>query len=132
VRTSDLLAGAAGAAAAAGTLAAIGPLDERPRGLTAAAGLVVAAAIYPAARTRWAPDAAAARELAAVAGYGALAVAAARRSSRSLRLAMAAGWASHAAFDAVHHAGDGSRIPGWYPAMCAGYDLVLAAGLART
>jgi hypothetical protein len=41
---------------------------------------------------------------------------------------LAAGWASHALFDAAH--GDDER-PRWYPVVCAGYDVVICGHLAR-
>ena len=47
------------------------------------------------------------------------------------RAVIAAGWVAHAAFDHVHHAGPGGRLPKWYPALCAGYDIAFAAMLLR-
>jgi hypothetical protein len=47
------------------------------------------------------------------------------------RQLVAAGWLAHAGFDAAFVPHDGSRIPAWYPAMCAGYDVALAGRLAR-
>ena len=44
---------------------------------------------------------------------------------------LAAGWASHALFDAVHGHDESSRLPRWYPAVCAGYDLVVCGHLLR-
>lgn len=101
----------------------------RQRTALAAVGLAVAAAIYPAARTRRPLDAHLAREIAALGGYGGLAVAATRRRPVVRRRLLALVWASHAAFDAVHDTGPASLIPAWYPAACAGYDLVYAARL---
>jgi hypothetical protein len=38
------------------------------------------------------------------------------------------GWAAHAIFDAL--VGDEhGRLPRWYPALCAGYDLAFGAAL---
>lgn len=95
----------------------------------AAAGLAVAAGIYPAARTRRPLDAHLVREVASLAAYSAFVLAATRRDAVARRRLVAGGWASHAAFDAVHDSGPDSLIPGWYPAACAGYDLVTAARL---
>jgi hypothetical protein len=33
-------------------------------------------------------------------------------------------------FDLFHPRGDGSRLPDWYSAACAGYDIGMAAALA--
>jgi hypothetical protein len=45
---------------------------------------------------------------------------------------LAAGWAAHAAWDALLHAHAGATpfVPDWYPAICAGFDLTLAAYVA--
>ena len=101
--------------------------------LPAAAGLVGAAVIYPAARAgRATPRAVAARErLAVVATAGIAAAAVARSDQVAARRLVAAGWASHALFDAVHERGSTSRLPNWYPAVCAGYDIALAGLLLR-
>jgi hypothetical protein len=60
---------------------------QRAAGLSA--GLSVAAAVYPLARTGGA--------------------------TRGRRIA-AGGWLAHAVFEAIHDKGGQSRIPGWYPA----------------
>jgi hypothetical protein len=127
-----MLALVAGAAFAVGT----DVLARRasPQQLTpAAVGLVGAAVVYPAARAgRPASRAVAARENIAVVSTAAVAAAAATRRDRTAaRRLVAAGWASHALFDAVHDRGPSSRLPGWYPAVCAGYDLALAGLLLR-
>jgi hypothetical protein len=96
-----------------------------------AAGLATAAAIYPVARRRWGRDRNSAGELAGLLAYGAASVLAARRARPQARRLLAAGWASHALFDAAHGHDETSRLPQWYPAMCAGYDLVVCAHLAR-
>jgi hypothetical protein len=44
----------------------------------------------------------------------------------------AAAWVGHAVFDRVHERGEASSLPRWYPALCAGYDLGMAAMLCRT
>src|SRR4051794_26071657 len=95
-----------------------------------AAGLAVAAAIYPAARRRWRLDRRSAGELVGVIGYGTASVLAARRPRPRANRLLAAGWASHALFDAAHGHDESSRLPRWYPALCAGYDLVVCAHLA--
>ncbi len=128
----DALAAVAGAATALGTNVAIGRLGRGRRVPVMAAALVGAALVYPAARRRRRPGAALARELAATIGYGALATAAARRGGPAGARVLAAGWASHALFDALHAHDDDTLVPDWYPALCAGYDLVVAAHLART
>jgi hypothetical protein len=43
----------------------------------------------------------------------------------------AAAWVGHAVFDRVHERGEASLLPDWYPALCAGYDLGMAAMLGR-
>lgn len=96
-----------------------------------AAGPAIAAAIYPAARRRWRLDRSSAGELLGVIGYGTASVAATRHSRPRATRLLAAGWASHALFDAAHGHDDGSRLPRWYPAFCAGYDLALCRHLAR-
>ena len=96
-----------------------------------AAGLAVAAAIYPAARRRWRVDRRSAAELLGLIGYGTASVLAARRPRPRANRLLAAGWASHALFDAAHGHDEGSRLPRWYPALCAGYDLVVCGHLAR-
>lgn len=93
-------------------------------------GLVGAAAVYPALHSRAGVDRVGRqREVAGVAVCAVLAAIAATDSRRGVRL-LAAGWAAHALFDAVHHRSESSLLPDWYPAACAGYDLALAARLA--
>lgn len=97
-----------------------------------AAGLVIAAAVYPAARRHWQLDRTSAGELLGVVGYSAASLIAARRPRPWATRLLAAGWASHALFDAVHRHDEGSRLPRWYPALCAGYDLVVCGHLVRS
>jgi hypothetical protein len=94
----------------------------------AAVGLVTAAAIYPAARAgRETSRGVVVRETAGLIGAGAvLAAAVAKRGSATVKRAVAAGWLAHAVFDNLHDRGPTSRLPGWYPAACAGYDIALA------
>lgn len=95
-----------------------------------AAGLVIAAAVYPAARRRWQLGRSSAGELLAVLGYGTASVVAARCQRPQGTRLLAAGWASHALFDAAHGHDVGSWLPRWYPALCAGFDLVICRHLA--
>lgn len=103
---------------------------SRPEALSAAF-LVVAAATYLAADPRGAEGAARRREAAAVGATVVTGLASALVSRRAARRVLAAGWLSHAAFDAVHHRNDSSHLPSWYPAVCAGFDLAVAGLLAR-
>ena len=125
----------AGAVAGAGfaELAARGThrLPAEHQVALSAAGLAVAAVIYPAARRRWQLDRRSVGELLGVVGYGTASMIAVRRPRPLANRLLAAGWASHALFDAAHGHDEGSRLPRWYPALCAGYDLVLAGHLAR-
>jgi hypothetical protein len=96
-----------------------------------AAGLAFVAAIYTAARRCWRLDRSSAGELLAVVGYGAASLLATRRPRPQATRLLAAGWASHALFDVGHGHDEDSRLPRWWPAFCAGYDLVLCGHLAR-
>jgi hypothetical protein len=92
-------------------------------------GLVGAAAIYPALHTKPGSESRERqREVGGVLACVALTTLAARSNRRSRVLA--AGWASHALFDAMHHRSASSLLPDWYPAACAGYDLMLGVALA--
>jgi hypothetical protein len=102
----------------------------------AALGLVVAAAIYPAARRSGRVSAPAAREAAGVAAATGLAVAGSRLGRGPNRPVcrrglLALGWVGHALFDVNHEAGEGGKLPSWYPDLCAGYDVAFAAALLR-
>jgi hypothetical protein len=123
-----------GAACAVATDAAARRLSPSQRVTAASAGLVTAAIIYPAARIgRPADRAVAHREWLVVGATIAVSATASRdsRTSRAARAAVAAGWVGHAAFDNLHDRGPTSRLPDWYPAVCAGYDVALAALLLR-
>jgi len=102
---------------------------RRARLAGAGAGLAIAAAIYPASRSGWKPGGAVYRELGGLGTFGALSVIAARRTSADGSLLLAGGWLAHAVFDVEHDSGPDSRIPSWYPAFCAGYDVGMAAAL---
>ncbi|HEY2205949.1 MAG TPA: hypothetical protein VGH99_15865 [Pseudonocardia sp.] len=97
----------------------------------AASALVGAAAVYPVARRRTAgsrPEVVS--ELSSVAAGTAVAAFGMWRGGSTGRAIVAAGWLGHAGYDLVHHRGAGSRLPGWYPAVCAGFDVGMAAVLA--
>jgi hypothetical protein len=119
---------AAGVALAVATERLIGRAAPRQRTRLWAVALPGAAAIYPLARRTGHLRREGMIEIGALGAYSAFAL---RLPGGSKERALAAGWASHAAFDALHHRGDGSRIPSWYPAACAGYDLVVAGTLLR-
>lgn len=41
-------------------------------------------------------------------------------------------WIIHAAYDVYHHAlVDNAGVPGWYPAFCLGFDLMMVVYLTR-
>lgn len=99
----------------------------------AAAGLATAALIYPLARPRGTGSMETrAREWRAVAATVGIGVVASRLPDRAGRTLAAAGWAAHVAFDYLHDRGPTSRLPRWYPAVCAGYDLSVAGMLLTT
>lgn len=122
---STLIAGTLGAAAAVATDVATSRVAPSRRTEAAGLGLLGAAAIYPLARRRAFGDA---REKATFAAVAALLAAAAAQPGMRRHL-VAGGWLAHAGFDALFTPHRDSRIPGWYPAMCAGYDVALAARL---
>jgi hypothetical protein len=123
------LSAAIGAVLGVGTDVATERAAPRHRAMALAGGLVGAAAIYPIARRKRRLGAPLAREVAGLLATGAIASVAARSTQTKARNLVAAGWAAHAAFDMVHDSGADSRIPSWYPAMCAGYDLAVASRL---
>ncbi|RJQ66968.1 hypothetical protein D5S17_34880 [Pseudonocardiaceae bacterium YIM PH 21723] len=96
-----------------------------------ALALVVAAAIYPALRSGEFREAGGLREFAGLGAYGALGLVTACKPTRPLSELVAAAWASHALFDLLHDKGHQSRLPAWYPAFCAGFDIALAALMRR-
>ena len=60
-------------------------------------------------------------------GFTALAALAVQRDSPGL---LGAGWLAHVTWDALHHRGRGpTRVRSWYPPLCIGYDVALAAPL---
>jgi hypothetical protein len=59
--------------------------------------------------------------------FTALAALAVQRDSPSL---LGAGWLAHVTWDALHHRGRGpTRVRSWYPPLCIGHDVALAAPL---
>ena len=129
VRAADRAALVAGALAGYGMDLASTRFMRRFRVPGAAAGLVTAAAIYPLARRRLSADGAMAREGAALAATVGLAAVSARMPNRAARSVLGLSWAAHALFDATHETTGQSRLPSWYPALCAGYDLTYGARL---
>lgn len=127
---TDLVAATFGAAGAVGTdrLARVG--GPRRQVVSLGMGLAGAAAVYPLARTGVADRRAFAAELLALASYGTMGVLAAQRADSDGRLIAGAGWLLHAVFDLVQGRGQDSRLPRWYPALCAGYDVALVGLLA--
>lgn len=127
---TDLVAATIGVAGAVGTdrFARVG--GPRRHVVSLGLGLAGAAAVYPLARTGVTDRGAFAGELLALASYGAVGVLAARRADSDGRLIAGTGWLLHAAFDLVQGHGQDSRLPRWYPALCAGYDIAVAGLLA--
>jgi hypothetical protein len=124
---AGLLAGAALGLASAELTSRIG---GRKAVAGAGLGLVVAAAIYPAARRSLGSGGLGA-ELATLGATSAVAGTALGAAPASGRRLVAVGWAAHALFDGLQGTSPDSRLPAWYPALCAGYDLAFAARLAR-
>lgn len=131
IRAMDVAAVAVGAASGLAIENASRRFFPQARTHLGAAGLMTAAAIYPATRKGSRVSLASAREVAAVAATTGLISKANQRGGMSARALIAAGWAAHALFDAQHDLGPGGRLPRWYPALCAGYDLAFAAALLR-
>jgi hypothetical protein len=97
-----------------------------------AAILVAAAAIYPLARLgRTGPPEGSRREWVALGTAVGVFVVGRSSSDRVSFPLTAVAWVGHAVFDRVHERGEASLLPGWYPALCAGYDLGMAAMLCR-
>ncbi len=91
-----------------------------------ALGLVGVSAIYPLARHGLSVN-----DGGHVAfGAAAVAMTAVANESIPARRVVAGGWAAHALIDLVAGAGSKSRLPSWYPAACAAYDIGYAARLA--
>ena len=100
------------------------------RVVCAAAGLVVAALVYPLARRRPGLDPSEAWTALSACVIAALSVGCPERSARSL---LGVGWMCHAIFDlAFGHGSSAWRLPRWYPALCAGFDVAYGARLLRS
>jgi hypothetical protein len=82
----------------------------------------------PASRPgSWLPRSALLVQAGQLLGFSALAVVAVQRDSPGL---LGAGWLAHVTWDALHHRGRGpTRVRSWYPALCIGYDVAVAAPL---
>lgn len=63
-------------------------------------------------------------------GAAAVAMTAVANESIPARRVVAGGWAAHSLIDLVVGSGGNSRLPGWYPASCAAFDVAYAARLA--
>ena len=99
------------------------------RVLCAAVGLVVAALVYPMARRRPGLDPSEAWTVLSACVIAAVSVGCPERSARSL---LGVGWMCHAIFDlAFGHGSSSWRLPRWYPALCAGFDVAYGARLLR-
>jgi hypothetical protein len=131
IRAVDVAAVAVGAASGLAIENVTRKLFPNARTQFGAVGLLTAAVIYPAARSGSRVSLAAAREVASVAAATAVVTKSQQQGGMAARALIAAGWAAHALFDAQHDAGPGGRLPRWYPALCAGYDLAFAAALLR-
>ena len=106
--------------------------SDRRRVPASAAILLAAAAIYPLSdRIRGRDAGVFTREASAITAAVGLMLIVQRLPDRPARAVTAAGWLLHAAFDQVHERGTRSRLPNWYPALCAGYDVAMAAMLSR-
>lgn len=93
-------------------------------------GLIVAAAIYPASRRSPATGGLTAEGVTLAATVGLARLAAGHRSETARRL-LAGGWVAHTLYDVLTGPSPDSRLPRWYPPLCVGFDLALAARLAR-
>ncbi|QBJ98625.1 hypothetical protein ERC79_09060 [Rhodococcus sp. ABRD24] len=92
-----------------------------------AAGLVAAAIVYPVAHIgRPSGSDVLTREWTAVLATTAVFIGAITLPKQWATGLTAIGWIAHAAFDHAHERGTSSRLPRWYPALCAGYDVGVA------
>lgn len=114
-------------AAAAGVALAV-PYVLYARRVHFAAGLVVAALIYVVFAIARGTTGSLLLELGGVVLFAAIAFLGMRYSV----LWLAAGWALHVGWDLLLHPVDASSYaPWWYPALCLGFDLAVAAGIIR-
>jgi hypothetical protein len=92
-----------------------------------ALGLIIAALVYVGFVARGASAGWLALELAGLALFTLAALAGLKFS----HLILAAGWAAHSLWDVLLHGmSEAAFVPGWYPAVCAGFDLLLAGYVA--
>ena len=99
------------------------------RVLCAAVGLVVAALVYPLARRRLGLDPSEACTVLSACVVASMSVG---RPGRWSRLLLGVGWMCHALFDmAFGHGSSTWRLPRWYPALCAGFDIAYGARLLQ-
>lgn len=120
-----------GLTAATATLAAMTPIPDRVRIGISAWCVLLAAVVYltwGVARGALTDSESLGAQTAAVLGFGALAVTAAAADGHTARWILAAGWLSHAAWDAYHHRRD-RVVPRWYAEACLAADLLVAAAL---
>ena len=129
VKAGDLLGLGAGVVGGLGFGVLIRGSGRRVEVGGAGAGLVAAALIYPAARRSFRTSGLA-TEVGILVAAGGLTWVAANLDPAAGRRLVAGGWAAHALFDMLRGPSPDSRLPAWYPAMCAGYDVALAATLA--
>ncbi|WP_254923116.1 hypothetical protein [Rhodococcus sp. OK302] len=93
-----------------------------------AAGLMGAAVVYPISHLgRSADSAVLTREWIAVLATAAVYVGGSVLPAQGAARLTAVGWLAHAVFDHGHDRGTSSRLPQWYPALCAGFDVGVAA-----
>lgn len=121
-----ILAGALAALLLVG-LARLG--GRRLEGWVYSLGLVVAALVYVVAAARAGGGKELLVEAVGLAAFGTIALVGLLFSP----LVLALGWALHVGWDLVLHPGTGAgSIPYWYPAVCFGFDLLIAAYVAAS
>jgi hypothetical protein len=91
-------------------------------------GLMLAAAVYVALAIAAGDRKALLVELCGAVLYGTLAAIGLRRA-----IYLSLGWAAHVGWDLLlHPAGTSPYVPWWYPAVCIGFDLVVAGAILRS
>lgn len=93
--------------------------------LVLAWGLVVAAALYVVFAIRSESVDWIGLELLGLSVFGGIAAAGAWRWSSLLVV----GWAAHVGWDVLLHGAATPFVPGWYPPLCVGFDLVVAGAI---
>ncbi|HMU35655.1 MAG TPA: hypothetical protein PKA04_02410, partial [Marmoricola sp.] len=91
-----------------------------------ALSLVGVSVVYPLTRRGWTVSDGGHLAFATAA----VAITATANESVPARRVVAGGWLAHAVMDLAVGHGPDSRLPGWYPAVCAGFDIGYAARLA--